>query len=260
MIVTDEKKNKKKEKEKKRKQTQERDGDEEVDQEEDEEGDGEEEKEAGKGKGKAKDEEEEESQHAGPSLYPYRTRSTVLSTRTNSTTATSAPTNSSEYPDSTIVQYFEDLNLEQYGWYWNLGRLTFGMAILIAGDILYNFPAGSLVGAVASTGTSYLTLQWNEIMIEYVIWFGLIGLILFLYTMICLVSSWAFWTRFMDLCFGNHENLKRYVEKTLGYLVILILLTLTICFDTFLFYDEEQLSFDYYQKLDSTVISPLYSE
>jgi hypothetical protein len=252
MIITDEKKKQKKKKKEKKKQKQERDGDEEEDEEEEEE--------AGKGKGKAKDDEEEESQHAGPSLYPYRTRSTVLSTRTNSTTATSAPTNSSEYPDSSIVQYFEDLNLEQYGWYWNLGRLTFGMAILIAGDILYNFPAGSLVGAVASTGTGYLTLQWNEIMIEYAIWFGLIGLILFTYTMICLVSSWAFWTRLMDHIFGNHGKVKRYVEKTLGYLVILILLTLTICFDTFLFYDEEQLSSDYYQKMDSTIISPLYSE
>jgi hypothetical protein len=46
------------------------------------------------------------------------------------------------------LKVFEDLKLETHDWYWNLGFLVFGMAILIAGDILYDFPLGPLTSVV----------------------------------------------------------------------------------------------------------------
>jgi hypothetical protein len=66
------------------------------------------------------------------------------------------------------------------------------MAILIAGDILYDFPSASLT--IYNWGTSDLAQNWLVIFVEYAIWFGLIALILFVYTAICVTFDRHFTT------------------------------------------------------------------
>jgi hypothetical protein len=70
------------------------------------------------------------------------------------------------------------MDLETQLWYQSLGILVFGMAILIAGDLLYNFPAAPI--AQYSFGTSNLELSFGQLGVQYYIFYGLIAMVLFL--------------------------------------------------------------------------------
>lgn len=71
---------------------------------------------------------------------------------------------------------FENLELEKQSWYWTLGLLVIGMVLVVICDLLYNFPAASLTRYSNGTNDLVQSLPW--IVVEYVIWFGLIGAIL----------------------------------------------------------------------------------
>jgi hypothetical protein len=133
---------------------------------------------------------------------------------------------------------FEVLQLEGHGWYWNLGLLVFSMAILIAADLLYNFPSPTY----QSWGTDNLARAWRAIVVEYVIWFGLIVLILFMYTGICLTFNPRLGQRYYEHIFGGHSKTQYIVLKVLRYAVLVLLLAGTAAFDVFMYYAPDTYS------------------
>jgi len=80
-----------------------------------------------------------------------------------------------------VLSPFQQLNLEKEEWYWNVTVLVFGMAILVIVDLLYNFPAGPLTRY--GFGTNDIQKFFLLILVEYIIFYSLVGFILFAYTL-----------------------------------------------------------------------------
>jgi hypothetical protein len=122
------------------------------------------------------------------------------------------------------------MELEKQDWYWNITLLTLGMAILVIVDLLYDFPAAPLTKI--SFGTSDIQQNFAQILVEYIIFYGLVGFILFAYTLVL----------FTLVIFGLNSQLPKRVLKIMGYMVVLALLVGTMSFDLLLFYNNDSLS------------------
>ena len=146
---------------------------------------------------------------------------------------------------SEALEAFENLQLEKQNWFWNLGLLTFGMALLITGDFLYDFPSAPLTDN--AFGTNDLTFTWKAIVAEYAIWYGLIVVILFVYTAAFITFDGSRWDHRCRFMFGAHDRARRLVVKYGGYLLVTVLLSVTLAFDIFLFYYPDSASRAYYQ-------------
>ncbi|KAH8752416.1 hypothetical protein BGZ57DRAFT_965715 [Hyaloscypha finlandica] len=160
---------------------------------------------------------------------------------------TSAPSSRKINPD--VIRRFQALHVES-GDHWGLSLLTFGMAILIAADILYDFPAADIVPKTASLipdGTAYLTALWHSLLMQYTIWFGMIGLVLFSYTVFCLGFGRSLWQCCYKAVFGQNENENREVDakKVTKYLLVFFILIGTAAFDILLFYSPNPLSISF---------------
>jgi hypothetical protein len=173
-----------------------------------------------------------------------RAHSILSLSHTNTTRAGRSVTNPSTRPnDVEAIEAFKNLELEKEDWYWNLGLLVFGMAILVAGDILYDFPSAPLT--LYGWGTGNLTQYWLVIFVQYVIWFGLIAFILFMYTAICITFDWRVWHLWCQYVFGRHRRVQHIVLKILGYAMVVFLLAGTMAFDVLLFYAADAFSAAY---------------
>lgn len=184
-----------------------------------------------------------------PSLYPTRTHTTPPSSRANTLRTRRSATNLSAHQnDDEALAAFKVPQLEEHDWYWNLGLLVFGMAILITGDIIYDFPSAPLTPN--SWGTDDLALSWRAVVLEYAIWLGLIALILFVYTAICLTFDQQLGQLCCEYVFGRHRRVQYMVLKITGYAVVVFLLAGTMAFDALLFYAMNAFSAAYYVAVD----------
>ena len=204
------------------------------------------------------------------SLYPTRSHTATTLSRVNTARSTGSGTDSSTHATderrdnglqftrsgassaahpadertSEARAAFENLHLEKMEWYRNLGLLTFGMAILIAGDFLYDFPSAPLTRD--SYGTNALTYTWPAIVVEYVIWYGLIAAILLVYTAVCITFDRWLWERCCRRVFGENNRARRIGLKVGGYLLIVGLLAGTMVFNVYFFYlrDPAAIAYD----------------
>jgi hypothetical protein len=184
--------------------------------------------------------------HTTPPASPHTTPPSSLINRLRTG---SKPSPLSYLDNAEALEVFKDLKLETHDWYWNLGFLVFGMAILIAGDILYDFPSGPLT--IFSWGTGRFTTDGAAIHLEYVIWFGLIILILFTYTAICVTLDWHVCYLRCQYISGQHNQVQDIIIKIARYAVVVILLAGTMAFDALLFYAPDAFEKAYGQAIQS---------
>ena len=108
------------------------------------------------------------------------------------------------------------------------------MAILITRDLLYNFRAAPLTND--SFGTGNFVQKFPQIFVQYLIFFGLTGSILFIYTLVALIFDRCVLHRCCRFVFGAHSELQNGVLKIMGYMVVFLLLVGTMTFNVLLFY------------------------
>jgi hypothetical protein len=138
---------------------------------------------------------------------------------------------------------FEELQLEEQDWYWNITLLTLGMAILVIVDLLYDFPAAPLTKNVFGTGD--IQQNFAQIVLEYLIFYGLVGFVLFMYTLVLLTLEISESYILQWCCqniFGLNSQWQSRLLKAMGYMVILMLLAGTMSFNLLLFYENNAFS------------------
>ena len=140
--------------------------------------------------------------------------------------------NTVSYRESTeLAEFLHSVKkLEEETWYRNLGLLVFALAILIAADLLYNFPSAPIAaGAAKSIG--FGLLRYHILIFKlHITWYILIGCILFLHTIIYI--NFTIQTRPRHSQSAETASKLRtwkVILNIFGYIVIIILLAGNMC-------------------------------